>query len=351
MNYFSNSDKYDMLECFILCRRNDAQAEESYLTKYPERRQPGRAMFRRLKDNLIAYGSFAKVKRNKPVDENKENLVLQSVVETPRTSLRHIEEITGVARSTSGSILKRRKYHPYRERPCQGLQDGDTIRRIAFCQWFIQKNNEIPNFFLQILWSDESRFTNCGLFNRKNTVYWSDVNPRLAREVRHQVRWGFNVWLGVLGTRMIGPYFFNENLNSARYLNLLQTNVAEELMDLPLAVLRQMFFQQDGAPPHNGQIITNYLNAEFHDRWIGNLGPVRWPARSPDLTPLDFFVWGHLKNQVYSRTYENVEELREAVTEAVNTITPQMIRQSCEAVLRRCMLCAQQNGEVFERLL
>src|ERR1700729_1941497 len=85
-----------MLECFILCRRNDAQAEEMYLNKYPEKRQPGRAMFRRLKDNLIAYGSFAKVKRNKPVDENKENLVLQNVVETPRTSLRHIEELTGV---------------------------------------------------------------------------------------------------------------------------------------------------------------------------------------------------------------------------------------------------------------
>lgn len=101
MNYFANSDKYDMLECFILCHRNDAQAEEMYLNKFPERRQPGRAMFRRLKDNLIANGSFAKVKRNKLVNENKENLVLQSVVETPCTSLRHIEKITGVARSTA----------------------------------------------------------------------------------------------------------------------------------------------------------------------------------------------------------------------------------------------------------
>lgn len=116
-------------------------------------------MVRRMKDNLNAYVSFAKVKRNKPVDENKENLVLQSEVETPRTSLRHIEEIPGIARSTAGSILKRHKYHPYRERPCQGLQDGDyTIRRMAFCEWFIQNNNEILIFFLQILWSDESLF-------------------------------------------------------------------------------------------------------------------------------------------------------------------------------------------------
>lgn len=87
MNYFSNSDKYDMLECSILCRRNDVQAEERYLNKYPERRQPGRAMVRRLKDNLNAYVSFAKVKRNKPVDENKQNLVFQNVIESPRTSL------------------------------------------------------------------------------------------------------------------------------------------------------------------------------------------------------------------------------------------------------------------------
>ncbi|ENN73753.1 hypothetical protein YQE_09649, partial [Dendroctonus ponderosae] len=86
----------------------------------------------------------------------------------------------------------------------------------------IQRNNEIPNFSLKVLRSDESQFTKCGLFNhRKNTVFWSDENPRLVRHVRHQVRFGFKVWLGIVGTHiffrtnwkiiyMIYPYRFDK---------------------------------------------------------------------------------------------------------------------------------------------
>jgi hypothetical protein len=34
-------------------------------------------------------------------------------------------------------------------------------------------------------------------------------------------------------------------------------------------------------------------------RWIGRGGSITWPPRSPDLTPLDFFLWGYAKNIVY----------------------------------------------------
>lgn len=73
----------------------------------------------------------------------------------------------------------------------------------------------------QTYWSDESRWTNCGLLNSSNTVFWLDVNPRLVL----QVRWEFNIRLGIVGKQVIGPHFFNEHLNSERYLKLLQTNL------------------------------------------------------------------------------------------------------------------------------
>ncbi|EZA48610.1 hypothetical protein X777_13623, partial [Ooceraea biroi] len=43
----------------------------------------------------------------------------------------------------------------------------------------------------------------------------------------------------------------------------------------------------------------NILNESFPDRWTGRGGRISWPARSPDLTPLDLFLWGHLKNEVF----------------------------------------------------
>jgi hypothetical protein len=61
---------------------------------------------------------------------------------------------------------------------------------------------------------------------------------------------------------------------------------------------RSIMFQQDGAPPNFTVDVRKYLNHQFPDRWIGRDGPIRWAPRSPDLTPLDFFLWGHVKNVV-----------------------------------------------------
>ncbi|CAB0036793.1 unnamed protein product, partial [Trichogramma brassicae] len=55
--------------------------------------------------------------------------------------------------------------------------------------------------------------------------------------------------------------------------------------------------KQDGAAAHYGRNVRNFLDGEFFDRWIGRRGTIEWPARSPDLTPLDFFLWWYLKGQ------------------------------------------------------
>ncbi|PNF38659.1 hypothetical protein B7P43_G01211, partial [Cryptotermes secundus] len=60
-----------------------------------------------------------------------------------------------------------------------------------------------------------------------------------------------------------------------------------------------IIFQQDGAP----------LNATFQNRWIGRGGPIRWPPRSPVLTPLDFFLWGYVKDRVFVPPVNNLPHL------------------------------------------
>ncbi|GFU97128.1 uncharacterized protein TNCV_4642211 [Trichonephila clavipes] len=42
------------------------------------------------------------------------------------------------------------------------------------------------------------------------------------------------------------------------------------------------------------------LKATFGDRLISRFGPVNWPPRSCDLTPLDYFLWGYVKSLVYA---------------------------------------------------
>ena len=55
-------------------------------------------------------------------------------------------------------------------------------------------------------------------------------------------------------------------------------------------------FQQDGSPAHYKDV-RGYLNRNLPQRWIGRTGKeddalMRWPPRSPDLNPRDFFFWG-----------------------------------------------------------
>lgn len=47
-------------------------------------------------------------------------------------------------------------------------------------------------------------------------------------------------------------------------------------------------FQHDGAPPDYSKQVRNYLDLNYLCCWIGRSGPTEWPARSSDLTPLDF---------------------------------------------------------------
>lgn len=54
------------------------------------------------------------------------------------------------------------------------------------------------------------------------------------------------------------------------------------------------------APVHNARIVTHYLNERFPNSWIGTNGPVNWPPRSPCLNPLDYFLWGLMKNRIYN---------------------------------------------------
>jgi hypothetical protein len=59
-------------------------------------------------------------------------------------------------------------------------------------------------------------------------------------------------------------------------------------MPLLMETRSEIFFKHDTEPPHFGQLQA-YLNQPNENRWAGRRGPVPWPPRSPDLTPLDFY--------------------------------------------------------------
>lgn len=117
-------------------------------------------------------------------------------------------------------------------------------------------------------------------------------------------------------------------------------------------MIRNIIFQQDGAPAHNSIQVKEYLNETFGNLWIGTNGPVQWPPRSPDLTPMDFFLWGYIKNEVYKNTYHNIEALQFSVRNALYSINRMQFQNTTRrGVLKRVNLCIQENGSTIEHLI
>lgn len=72
----------------------------------------------------------------------------------------------------------------------------------------------------------------------------------------------------------------------------------------------EVWFQQDGATAHTSRISISVLRENFPGRLISNRGDIPWPARSPDLAPCDYFLWGYLKSKVYNNRPATLEALK-----------------------------------------
>jgi hypothetical protein len=113
------------------------------------------------------------------------------------------------------------------------------------------------------------------------------------------------------------------------------------------------WFLHDGAPAHFSRNVREILDNQYPQPWIGRAGQHHWPARSPDLNPLDFFLWGYLKSIIFYRRLINSEaDLIVRIQEVFVSVTEEMITNATtRSLLRRAQLCIQMNGSHFEHLL
>jgi hypothetical protein len=98
---------------------------------------------------------------------------------------------------------------------------------------------------------------------------------------------------------VIGPAILEDRMTGQNSLEFLQNEFPEQLQDVLLTTQIAMYFRHDGASPHYTRLVMRDLNDSYLNRWIGRGSTINLPSRSPDLTPLDFCLWGSLKSEVY----------------------------------------------------
>ncbi|GFU54814.1 putative LOC100569746 [Trichonephila clavipes] len=114
------------------------------------------------------------------------------------------------------------------------------------------------------------------------------------------------VWCALWAGGIIGPYFFKNDEG------------------------HNVTFQQAGATCHTARATIDLLKDTFGDRLISRFGPVNWPPRSCDLTPLDYFLWGYVKSLVYADKPQTLDHLEDNIRRVIADIRPQMLEKVME---------------------
>ncbi|GFU91347.1 DUF4817 domain-containing protein [Trichonephila clavipes] len=159
--------------------------------------------------------------------------------------------------------------------------------RRRFVEWAQNEIAVVPDFHKRILFSDEAHFWLNGYVNKQNCRIWSEANPQVHVETPlHSEK--PTVWCTLWAGGIIGPYFFKN------------------------------------AEGHN---VT--VNGD-RDRLISRFGPVNWPPRSCELTPLDYFLWGYVKSLVYADKPQTLDHLEDNIRRVIADIRPQMLEKVIE---------------------
>ncbi|ERL95886.1 hypothetical protein D910_00532, partial [Dendroctonus ponderosae] len=84
--------------------------------------------------------------------------------------------------------------------------------------------------------------------------------------------------------------------------------------------------------------------------WIGRNGFQNWRPRSPDLTPLDFFLWGYIKGIVYHKLPATSHDMKTHIRDAFKTVTPQMLSRVNSGFEKRIYKCLKMDCQHLEHL-
>ncbi|GFU98194.1 hypothetical protein TNCV_1584031 [Trichonephila clavipes] len=161
--------------------------------------------------------------------------------------------------------------------------------RRRFVEWAQNEIAVVPDFHKRILFSDEAHFWLNGYVNKQNCRIWSEAYPQVYVETPLHPEtltvWGA-LWVAVVPTRR--------------------------------------------RKCHTARATIDLSKDTFGDRLISRFGPVNWPPRSCDLTPLDYFLWGYVKSLVYADKPQTLDHLEDNIRRVIADIRPQMMEKVIE---------------------
>lgn len=361
MDHLSTDQRTKVVQ-FYLETKSIILTQRKFKRHFSTRGVPTRKTILRTTEKFIAFGTVKNQNKNKtgPKRTVSTSATIKKLKDTvrqaPKTSVRRLALQTHVSRTTTHRLLKNTLcLRPYKIPVHQSLTEVDCEERVTFCQWLKQKCNSSESFIDNIWFSDESHFLLNGQENRQNTRFWGKNPPDEVRQrPLHSPK--VTVWCALSSQGIIGPFFFEDRngnamtINKERYISILN-QFWRALRSKCADTLQQQWVQQNGATSHTARVSMEWLSEHLEGRLISRRSAVGWPAHSPDLTPLDFYLWGELKSQVYESMPETLEDLKRKIKTAIRGIRVETCGRVVREALHRACVCLERNGAHFEHVL
>ena len=360
MSSYSTSDKVFMVKNFYINESSLSRALSAWSSQFKNRAKPSNSTVLNWIKNFETHGNVEAPRSGPAVTVRTEENIARAdeiVKENPNISVAQLAQRLGVSKKTANVILKKDlNLFAYKIQLLQHFPPNTEVKRLAFANKIADMidNDEIDP--RKIWFTDEAHFYLDGYINRQNYRIWGSENPQMFR-VKPLHPQKVTAWIGISYDGYCGPYFFDETINSERYVELLKNKVIPAIAGENM--LNDHWFMQDGAPPHRTRDVHDVLSKAFDNRVISldfpgrhNGQGIEWPPYSPDLNPLDFFLWGALKDNIYRNSNPpDVSNLKGRIMKLMREM-PDLYRHRAidnfELRIRHVILA---DGEHFENLI
>ena len=149
----------------------------------------------------------------------------------------------------------------------------------------------------KIIFTDEVHLDLGGYVSKQNCCIFGTENPHAYIE---KVSWTF--------------FFDNEQGEGDRYRAIFNEFLFTKFEEEDIG---NIWFQQDGATCHISEATLDVLRPVFEDRIISGRADDVWPPRSSDMTPLDYYLWGVVKDKCSPEKPETINALKYNIREAI----------------------------------
>lgn len=266
--------------------------------------------------------------------------ILRVLGEYPFASLRQIEEMTGIPKSTVEFHLTQKlkfknvllKWIPHR------LNEGQKEERVSISKELLKILRSAKHRgWKYFVTGDESWF----YFSYDHDRMW--IQPGEKPETREKKMIGsqkamLSVFWNPNGIQVINWLPEGSTFNAQYYIDEILCPLSEMDGGFPDNEGRRLTVHADNAKPHTARKATRFFE-------LSGLKKAPHPPYSPDIAPSDFFLFGYVKEKLKGSSFETRYELFAEVQKILNEIPKETLENVFEEWDDRLRMVINTNGD------